>query len=145
MASDEQIIADLTASLRQALAYIEADCGLTNPDHTVGVVRALHLGTEMQMSFDGDEANRVLKAAAARLATIRPRDPGVLVPLTLSGAQSCSDGLSDLLCWCRGFIAARPDDLEAHPIGVESARTIRIALRNAVAAARGEELGELPF
>ena len=45
MASDEQLIADLTASLRQTLSYLEADAGLQDQDHTIGTIRTVVLDT----------------------------------------------------------------------------------------------------
>lgn len=38
-------------------------------------------------------------------------------------------GLSDLLCWCRGFKAAAPEDADRHPLGVWAARNIKDRLR----------------
>ncbi|MGP4849582.1 hypothetical protein ACTXGQ_36135, partial [Marinobacter sp. 1Y8] len=105
----------------------------------------LVLDTDEIRNFDGDEANRVLKAAAARLATIQPRRLGLLLPITLAQADRFSSGMADLLCWARGFMAARPDDSDSHPMGVNQTRDLRLALIDAIAAARGQEPEELPF
>lgn len=144
MACDEQLIADLAASLRQALSYLEADAGLQDPNLTIGTIQTLVLDTDEIRNFDGDEANRVLKAAAARLATIQPRRPGLLLPINLAQADRFSLGMADLLCWARGFMAARPDDGDLHPMGVNQTRDLRLALIDAIAA-RGQEPEELPF
>lgn len=146
MASDEQLIADITASLRQTLSYLEADAGLQDQDHTIGTIRTVVLDTNETRIFDGDEANRALRAASARLATIQPRRPGLLLPITVAQAERFSSGMADLLCWARGFMAARPDDSDSHPMGVNRTRDLRLALIDAIAVARGEpEPGELPF
>lgn len=39
------------------------------------------------------------------------------------------DALADVLCWIRGFIAACPDDLSRHPLGVEKVSDLHIKLK----------------
>jgi len=126
MASDEQLIAELTTSLRRARG---------------------HILTEGAEPLDGDEIDRVLQVAAARLATIQPKRPaGILLPISVAQAESFTSGMADLLCWARGFMAARPDDSDSHPMGVNRTRDLRLALIDAIAEARGEpQPGEMPF
>lgn len=75
--------------------------------------------------------------------------PADTVTLTLPVAEAArlSEGMADLLCWVRGFKAACPEDLDRHPMGIEETRDLRIALRRAIAQARGEFPPEqdLPF
>lgn len=145
MASDEQLIADLTASLRQALSYLEADAGLQDANLTIGTIQTLVLDTDEIREFDGDEANRVLKAAAARLATVQPKRKGLFLRMSPEAAEEIGEELSDLLCWARGFIAGRPEETDHHPMGVKGVREMRICLRSAVLEARGRDERELPF
>lgn len=145
MQTDEQLIADLTASLRQALSYLEADAGLEDPDLTIGTIQTVVLETDQIRGFDGDEANRVLKAAAARLATVQPKRNGLFLRMSPEAADEIGEELSDLLCWVRGFIAGRPDEADHHPMGVKGVREMRICLRSAVLEARNQEDREMPF
>lgn len=46
-------------------------------------------------------------------------------------AESLSLALSDLLCWCAGYRAGQPDS-EHHPMGIQAARTINMALKRAL-------------
>lgn len=44
--------------------------------------------------------------------------------------ESLQGGLSDLLCWLRGYQAAAKKSARAHgPMGIEAARDLSIALR----------------
>lgn len=72
-----------------------------------------------------------------------PTDVTLKLPLAL--AEVLSEGLADLLCWCRGFVAAAPDSPERHPMGVAETRDMRVRLDAAIADARGIEPKELPF
>jgi hypothetical protein len=125
MVTDEQLIADLTASLRQARE---------------------HLFSDGEQPLDGDEVERVLEAAGERLARVEPAPPGLLLPISVAQAERFSSGMADLLCWARGFMAARPDDSGSQPMGVNRTRDLRLALIDAIAEARGApQSGELPF
>lgn len=77
---------------------------------------------------------------------VAPTNTAVLV-LPLAEAERLSEGMADLLCWVGGFRAACPDDLDRHPMGVEETREIRIALKRAIARARGDSPPEeeMPF
>lgn len=46
-------------------------------------------------------------------------------------AEALSYALSDLLCWCSGYCAGSPDS-EHHPMGVEAAGTLNLALKRAL-------------
>lgn len=59
-------------------------------------------------------------------------DPIVTVEMPLSGAKALSEAMSDLLCWSRGFIAAIPDDVGRHPMGIEELREFRIHLNKQI-------------
>lgn len=63
-----------------------------------------------------------------------PTDPATHVTLTLGRdeAEGISYGLSDLLCWCRGFAAAKGDDTEHVPMGMDQAREINIKIKRAL-------------
>lgn len=65
-------------------------------------------------------------------ATKKVGDPIVTVEMPLSGAKALSEAISDLLCWSRGFIAAIPDDVSRHPMGIEEIREFRIRLNNEI-------------
>jgi len=60
-------------------------------------------------------------------------EPTITITLRRSEAEAWSYGLSDLLCWCRGFSAALlPDDFQRHPMGVDEARELNIKLKAAL-------------
>jgi hypothetical protein len=63
----------------------------------------------------------------------------VTIKLPLSEAETLSHGLSDLLCWCNGFMAASGDSFSYDPMGVEAARTLNLKLKSAMNAADDEE------
>lgn len=79
---------------------------------------------------------------------VRPGEPDtVCLRFSATEAARLSEGMADLLCWVGGFRAACPDALDRHPMGVEETRDIRIALKHAIARARGDfppEV-EMPF
>jgi hypothetical protein len=79
----------------------------------------------------------------------RPAPDGetrIVVSLSVEEAQRVSESMADLLCWARGFRAARPDDSDAHPLGVEGLRDLRIKLRRAIGEATGHAVeADLPF
>lgn len=62
----------------------------------------------------------------------------ITLTLSVEDARHFSSGMADLLCWCRGFIAARPEEHDRHPMGVEETRTLRLKLMAALESARGE-------
>lgn len=65
-------------------------------------------------------------------------EPVVALRMTKKQAEWASAGLSDLLCWARGFNAAlSPDDHERAPMGVSEIRELNIALKKAL-----EEISE---
>jgi hypothetical protein len=64
-------------------------------------------------------------------------EPIVTLAMTKRQAEWVASGLSDILCWCRGFNAASPDSANA-PIGTEEARELNIALKKAIKAASEE-------
>jgi len=57
-----------------------------------------------------------------------------MIMLTREEAERISYGLADLLCWHRGFSAARAGtDLdENEPMGVKSARDINLKIKDAL-------------
>lgn len=59
-------------------------------------------------------------------------EPTVTVRLTLSEAERLSWGLSDLLCWCRGFVAACPEDTGRHPYNFATALDVRERIDKAI-------------
>lgn len=60
-----------------------------------------------------------------------PKEALFQLEFTRKEAQSLSLALSDLLCWHRGFIAARQGtDLDSNePMGIEAVRTINLKLQ----------------
>lgn len=58
--------------------------------------------------------------------------PQITITLDPDEAERLSHGLSDLLCWCRGFSAALGENgLDRRPIGIEETREINIKLKKA--------------
>lgn len=64
--------------------------------------------------------------------TVPPTPHHVTIDIHEDDADRLSWALSDLLCWCSGFMAGR-DDSAHHPQGVEAARTLNLALKRALA------------
>jgi hypothetical protein len=58
----------------------------------------------------------------------------VTVRLSQEQAERLSYGLSDLLCWCRGYCAAnrREGISDYDPIGISQCRDLNIALKGAI-------------
>lgn len=72
--------------------------------------------------------------------------PRIVISLSVDEAHRVSEAMADLLCWVRGFRAARPDDFDAHPIGVEGFRDLRVKLQRAIGEATGQPVEtDLPF
>ena len=59
-------------------------------------------------------------------------EPIVTLRMSKRRAEKLSHGISDLLCWVRGFKAARPDG-DNMPFGDEEVRVLNIAIKNAIA------------
>ena len=55
----------------------------------------------------------------------------ITIAIHQDDADRLSNGLSDLLCWCRGFMAGR-DDFSLHPQGAEAATILNLALKRAM-------------
>lgn len=49
-----------------------------------------------------------------------------------------SDGLADVLCWIRGFVAACPEDTKRHPLNIDLVSSLHSDLKEAMRKA-GEE------
>jgi hypothetical protein len=58
-------------------------------------------------------------------------DDRITVILTRKEAERLSYGLSDLLCWARGFCAAQPDR-ENLPLGMTETRDMNSKLKGAM-------------
>lgn len=63
-------------------------------------------------------------------------EPIVTLRMSKSQAEYAQSGLSDLLCWCRGFMAGRGEDFHYEPIGVTETRELNIAIKKAIEAAK---------
>lgn len=59
-------------------------------------------------------------------------EPVVTLHLSETHAEMVSDAMSDLLCWSNGFMAAKGEDFCFSPMGVETIREFRIALKSAI-------------
>lgn len=61
----------------------------------------------------------------------------VQINMSIDEAEEISSGLADLLCWHRGFAAARQGTELDHddPMGVNSLRDLRIRLTSAIRTA----------
>lgn len=55
----------------------------------------------------------------------------VSIDLDDEDAERIEHGICDLLCWLRGYRAARPDQVDDHPIGVSALRELSLALKDA--------------
>lgn len=56
----------------------------------------------------------------------------VKIAMTMEQAETLSNGMSDLLCWVRGYMAAS-DALDGNgPIGQDEVREMRILLQSAM-------------
>ena len=63
-------------------------------------------------------------------------EPTVCLEIPASEAEAISDGMADLLCWCRGYMAGC-EDLDKHPMGVNETRELRIKLQAALRRSGG--------
>lgn len=59
-------------------------------------------------------------------------DPQITITMSRETAEYIQNGLSDLLCWCRGYMAAAGDHSDNGPIGVEETRDMNIKLKEAI-------------
>jgi hypothetical protein len=77
---------------------------------------------------------------------MRAVDNSVIIDLSVQDAEALTLGLSDLLCWCRGFNAALgQDDLDRRPMGVETTRQMNEILKRALdKAAPSSSQREIP-
>lgn len=66
--------------------------------------------------------------------TVDPRTVTISIPL--DEAQDLSFGISDLLCWCRGFAAGAGPDADSLPMGCSAAREMNIKLKKAINEAK---------
>lgn len=66
-------------------------------------------------------------------------EPVVTLQMSLSQAEALSSGMSDLLCWANGFMAAKGEDFSFYPMGTHQIRELNIALKSAMARAEKEE------
>lgn len=63
-------------------------------------------------------------------------EPVVTLRMSKSQADYVSSGLSDLLCWSNGFMAAKGEDFRFDPMGTNQIRELNIALKKAIEAAK---------
>jgi len=56
----------------------------------------------------------------------------VTLQMSESQAKQIQDAISDLLCWSNGFMAAKGEDFRFGPMGVDTIRELRIALKSAI-------------
>lgn len=59
-------------------------------------------------------------------------EPIVTLEMSKSQAEYVSAGLSDILCWCNGFMAAKGEDYRYDPMGTMQIRELNIALKKAI-------------
>jgi hypothetical protein len=59
-------------------------------------------------------------------------EPMVIISLPMSQAKELSHGMSDLLCWCNGYMAGKGGDFRYDPMGVEEVRSLNIKLKDAI-------------
>lgn len=103
-------------------------------------VRDILAGKSKSPSLEG--VTRIAKALGCSVAYLAGEidDPlldtpipptGVCISLDTERADELSHGLSDLLCWCRGFRAALGDEHpDREPFGDWAAREINIILKS---------------
>lgn len=63
----------------------------------------------------------------------------VTITLSRERADRLSNGMADLLCWCRGFRAAIGPDTEREPFGDWAAREMNIELKDAISRAERKD------
>lgn len=56
----------------------------------------------------------------------------VTITMSKEAAERIQYGLSDLLCWCRGYAAAAGEHSYNGPLGVEETRDMNIKLKEAI-------------
>lgn len=61
-------------------------------------------------------------------------EPTVVISMSKAEAVRLQDGMADILCWARGFIAACPEDSARHPMGVCEVRDMRDVIRRSIDA-----------
>lgn len=62
-------------------------------------------------------------------------EPIVTLRMSKSQAEYVTSGISDILCWCNGFMAAKGDDTSYLPMGTNQIRELNIALKKALEGA----------
>lgn len=84
-----------------------------------------------------DERRRRLEQIVAER---HAQEPAITLSFSKEAAQRLQAGLSDLLCWCRGFTAASSVmSFGDSPLGVEECRDLNIALKRAIDSAEKEQ------
>jgi hypothetical protein len=61
-----------------------------------------------------------------------PVIPCITLKIPVEDAEAFSFALSDLLCWHRGYAAAKGDDTAHLPSGIERTRDLNIKLKSAI-------------
>ena len=59
-------------------------------------------------------------------------EPIVTIRMSKSQAEYVSSGMSDLLCWANGFMAAQGEDFRYDPMGTNQIRELNIKLKKAI-------------
>lgn len=59
-------------------------------------------------------------------------EPVVTLRLSMSQAEEVSGSISDLLCWRNGFMAAKGGEFAFEPMGIDTIRELRLALKSAM-------------
>lgn len=80
----------------------------------------------------GEMMEVVIAATRGFEAPYESGEEPIAVLAAKSDFDQLSHGLSDLLCWVRGFTAALPDDPGRHPIGIEAVRSLNIKIKEAL-------------
>lgn len=66
-------------------------------------------------------------------------EPVVTLRMSLSQAEAVTGGMSDLLCWASGFMAAKGEDFRFDPMGTHQIRELNIALKRAMREAESKK------
>ncbi len=64
----------------------------------------------------------------------------ITITLDRKKAGRLGEGMADLLCWCRGYMAGRPEHDQFSPMGVDETREIRLAILDALNDGAGREM-----
>jgi hypothetical protein len=64
----------------------------------------------------------------------------VTITMSRDRAERLGEGMADLLCWCRGYMAARPENDQHSPMGVDETRDVRLAILDALSGSRRREM-----